>query len=96
MIRCHTLLFISVIATAALAELATPLEPAWHDAHVKHTWNAVPDYWESIDYPAASTTIDLYVVLKPHKESALIDVLYEASDPRHTKYILSNTPPLHL
>ena len=51
-------------------------------------------HWESLGCPPASTTIDFYVVLKPHHENALIDVLYEVSDPRHPKYIHSYTPPL--
>ena len=66
-------------------------ESAWHDTHVKHTWNAVPDRWESLGCPPSSTAIDLYLVLKPYYENALIDVLYDVSNPRHSKYILSST-----
>ncbi|KAF8264646.1 peptidase S8/S53 domain-containing protein [Lactarius quietus] len=79
-------LFLSAAVTASLAELRTPLEPAWHDTHVKHTWNSVPNNWESLGCPPDGTTIDLYVALKPHRENALISSLYEVSDPRHPKY----------
>lgn len=90
MMRCLRLLSLSATAIA-LAEIATPLESAWHDTHVKHTWNAVPDRWESLGCPPSSTAIDLYLVLKPYHENALIDVLHGVSNPRHSKYILSST-----
>lgn len=50
---------------------------------VKHRWNTVPSNWERLSQPPADTTIDLYVALKPHNENALIDALYEVSDPKH-------------
>ncbi|KAI9449976.1 subtilisin-like protein [Lactarius psammicola] len=53
---------------------------------VKHSWNAVPEFWESLGHPPADTTIDLYLELKPQHESALIDALGVVSDPRHPKY----------
>ncbi|KAF8264651.1 peptidase S8/S53 domain-containing protein [Lactarius quietus] len=62
------------------------LVPVWDVIHVKHTWNAIPDNWESLGCPPAGTTIDLYVALKPHYENALIRSLYEVSDPSHPKY----------
>jgi hypothetical protein len=69
----------------------TPI--AWHDMRVKHAWHAVPDNWESLGHPAAGTIIDLYIALKPHQESALIDALYEVSDPDHSRHVLFSTPP---
>jgi hypothetical protein len=69
----------------------TPI--AWHDMRVKHAWHAVPDNWESLGRPAAGTIIDLYIALKPHQESALIDALYEVSDPDHSRHVLFSTPP---
>ncbi len=39
------------------------------------------------------TTIDLHIVLKPQRENALIDTLYEVRDPRHMKHVLLTTPP---
>ncbi|KAH9168457.1 subtilisin-like protein [Lactarius sanguifluus] len=53
---------------------------------VKHTWSAVPVNWETLGCPSAGTTIDLYIALNPHQESALIDALYEVSDPKHPRY----------
>ncbi|KAH9174031.1 subtilisin-like protein [Lactarius sanguifluus] len=53
---------------------------------VKHTWSAVPANWETLGCPSAGTTIDLYIALNPHQETALIDALYEVSDPKHPRY----------
>ncbi|KAI9463216.1 subtilisin-like protein [Lactarius psammicola] len=43
----------------------------------KHSWKAVPKNWESPGRTPSGTTIDLYIALKPHRENALIDALYE-------------------
>ncbi len=83
----------SVLAAAALHNLAKPLAPPWDDIRVKHTWNAVPPDWETLGHPPTGTTIDLHLALKSHHESALIDALHEVSDPRSPKHVLSNTPP---
>ncbi|KAH9033399.1 subtilisin-like protein [Lactarius pseudohatsudake] len=53
---------------------------------IKHSWNAVPENWESLGCPLNDTTIDLYVALRPYRESALIDELYEVSNPDHPRY----------
>ncbi|KAF8258634.1 subtilisin-like protein [Lactarius quietus] len=53
-----------------------PLSSPWDDMHIKHTWDAVPENWESLGCPPSKTTIDLYVALKPERENALIDALY--------------------
>ncbi|KAH9014657.1 subtilisin-like protein [Lactarius pseudohatsudake] len=84
--RYHRLFVLSVLTAAPLARLATLLPSPWNDIHVKHTWNSVPINWESLGNPPAGTTIDFHVALKPHRESALIDALYEVSSPRHPKY----------
>ncbi len=84
---------LSFLAAAPLTDLAVPLQPRWKDLRVKHMWNAVPANWESLGYPAAGTTIDLYIALKSHREDALIDALYEVSNPEGPKYVPSNTPP---
>ncbi|KAI9454060.1 subtilisin-like protein, partial [Lactarius psammicola] len=68
------------------ANFATPLTPSWDDILVKHTWSDVPPNWETLGHPPAGTTIDLHFVLKPHRENALIDALYEVSDLRSPKY----------
>ncbi|KAF8260472.1 peptidase S8/S53 domain-containing protein [Lactarius quietus] len=72
------------LATFPLAGLKTLQH--WDNMQTKHSWTTVPSNWESVGYPPASTTIDLYVGLKPHRENALIDVLNEVSDPMHRKY----------
>ncbi|KAH9060328.1 subtilisin-like protein [Lactarius deliciosus] len=45
--------------------------------YIKHSWNAIPKNWVSLGRPPSDTTIDLYIALKPHRENALIDALYE-------------------
>ncbi|KAF8272665.1 subtilisin-like protein [Lactarius quietus] len=65
---------------------STPLAPLWDNMQVKHTWNAVPANWECMGPPPSGTTIDLHIALKPHRENALIDALYEVSDPRNPRY----------
>jgi tripeptidyl-peptidase-1 len=68
----------------------------WDNMHTKHSWDTVPESWESLGHPPAGTTINLHVALKPVRESALIDALYEVSDPGHSKHVrvLSTTPSL--
>ncbi|KAH8982183.1 subtilisin-like protein [Lactarius hatsudake] len=84
--RCHQLYVISVLALVPLANIAMPLTPSWDDLRVKHTWGAVPPNWDSLGHPSAGTTIDLHFALKPHHENAVIDALYEVSDPKSPKY----------
>ena len=54
---------------------------------VKHSWGSIPEKWEHHGHPPAGATIDLHVALKPHHENALIDSLYEVSDPKHPKCV---------
>ena len=75
-----------VLAAFSLG-LATPTSPRWDDMRSKHSWDSVPEKWECEGHPPAGTTIDLRVALKPHRENALIDALYEVSDPGHLKYV---------
>ncbi|KAH9011822.1 subtilisin-like protein [Lactarius hengduanensis] len=83
--RYHWLYFLSFLTATPLADFATPLAP-WGDTLVKHTWSAVPANWKTLGCPSAGTTIDLYIALNPHQENALIDALYEVSDPKHPRY----------
>ncbi|KAH9164909.1 subtilisin-like protein [Lactarius sanguifluus] len=69
-----------VIALVLLGSLAKPLSPLWHDMHIKHSWNAVPRNWESLGHPPSGTTIDLYIALRPQRENAVVDALYEVAD----------------
>ncbi|KAH9036760.1 subtilisin-like protein [Lactarius deliciosus] len=61
---------------------------------IKHSWNVVPENWESLGNPLSGTTIDLYVALKAQRENALIDTLYQVSDPNHPRHVYSATPSL--
>jgi hypothetical protein len=78
---------IFVLAAATLCDLSMPLAPLWDDMRVMHTWNVVPANWESLGHPPAGTAIDLHIALKPHRETALIDALYEVSDPKLPTYV---------
>ncbi|KAF8491623.1 subtilisin-like protein [Russula emetica] len=82
----YWLSLLSVTALAAPLGLATPLSPPWDDMRSKHSWGSIPEKWECQGHPPVGTTIDLRIALKPHRESALIDALYEVSDPNHSKY----------
>ncbi|KAH8995552.1 subtilisin-like protein [Lactarius hatsudake] len=84
--RYHWLYALSFLIATPFANLATPLAP-WDNMQVKHTWSAVPANWETLGCPSAGTTIDLYIALNPHQESALIDALYEVSDPKHPRHV---------
>ncbi|KAH9036795.1 subtilisin-like protein [Lactarius deliciosus] len=84
--RYHLISVISVLATILIGSLAKPFSPRWDDTRIKHSWNAVPENWESFGNPLSGTTIDLYVALKAHRENALIDTLYQVSDPNHPRY----------
>ncbi|KAH9060370.1 subtilisin-like protein [Lactarius deliciosus] len=75
--RYHCIVVLSVIAFDLLASLAKPLSPSWDNMHIKHSWDAVPTNWVSLGRPPSGTTIDLYIALKPNRENALINALYE-------------------
>ncbi|KAI0306132.1 subtilisin-like protein [Multifurca ochricompacta] len=83
MLNYHWLSVLSVIAVVPFGSLATPLAPRWDDMRVKHNWNTVPQNWECQGHPPDGTTLDLRIALKPHREDALIDALYEVSNPKH-------------
>ena len=91
--RSYQLSVLSFLAAAALNSLAKPPSPPWHDMRVKHTWKTIPPNWETLGHPPPGTTINLYVALMPHREHALIDGLYDVSDPKSPKHVLSNPPP---
>ena len=77
----------SILATGPITGLAAPHTQRWGRMKVKHSWNAVPQYWESLGHPSADSSIDLYLALKPQHENAIIDTLLEVSDPRHERYV---------
>ncbi|KAH8984349.1 subtilisin-like protein [Lactarius akahatsu] len=91
--RYHWLYALSFLTATALADFATPLAP-WGDLRVKHAWSSVPANWETLGCPSAGTTIDLYIALNPRHDIALIDALYEVSDPKHPRHIHLTAAPL--
>ncbi|KAI9435382.1 Pro-kumamolisin, activation domain-containing protein [Lactarius psammicola] len=84
--RCHHLSVLSVLAAVPLVNFPTSLARPWDDIRVKHTWKAVPSGWDTLGHPPAGTTIDLHIALKAHNENALVDTLYDVSDPKSLKY----------
>ncbi|KAF8256804.1 subtilisin-like protein [Lactarius quietus] len=78
--------FLAASLTGIIGDHSTLPTPLWDNMQMKHTWNAVPANWECLGPPPSGTTIDLYIALKPHRENALIDALYEVSDPRNPGY----------
>ena len=82
---------LSALSVAPLCLLATPLSPHWDDIRVKHALNAIPTGWMTLGHPSAGITIDLHLALEPHHPNALIDALYEVSDPKHPKHVPSTT-----
>ncbi|KAH9058176.1 subtilisin-like protein [Lactarius vividus] len=93
--RYHWLYALSFLTATPLANFATPLV-SWDDMRVKHTWSAVPANWETLGCPSAGTTIDLYIALNPHRKNALIDALYEVSDPKHLRHVHPAAAPFVL
>ncbi|KAH8978340.1 subtilisin-like protein [Lactarius akahatsu] len=84
--RC--IFVLSILTTGLLGGFAKHLRlsPPWDDTHIKHSWNAVPKNWESLGHPPSGTAIDLYIALKPQRENAVVDALYEVSEPGHPRY----------
>ncbi|KAF8266364.1 peptidase S8/S53 domain-containing protein [Lactarius quietus] len=69
-----------------LFSVLSVLAADWDIMQMKHAWNSVPMNWENLGAPPAGTTITLNIFLKPRHENALIDALYEVSDPENLKY----------
>ena len=79
-----------LIATL-LVDFTTAAEH-WDEMLVKHSWNAVPAHWESLGNTTAGAIIELHIALKSDRENALINALFEVSDPEHQRHVL--TTPL--
>ncbi|KAH8982928.1 subtilisin-like protein [Lactarius hatsudake] len=77
---------LSTLSAAFLCGFATPLTLRWDEMKVKHAWDTVPNNWHSLGHPSNQTTIDLHLALKSHREDALVEALYEVSDPQHSRY----------
>ncbi|KAH9020533.1 hypothetical protein EDB83DRAFT_2679386 [Lactarius deliciosus] len=69
---------------------------SWGNVRLKHAWSSAPANWETLGCPSAGTTIDLYIALNPHRENALVDALYEVSDPKHPRHVHLTAAPLAL
>lgn len=82
----HWFCVLSVFAVAPIC-LANPIARRWDDMRVKHSWASIPEKWEYHGHPSDHATIDLRIALKPHRENALVDSLYEVSDPDHPKCV---------
>ncbi|KAH9062396.1 subtilisin-like protein [Lactarius vividus] len=82
----HCIFVLSILAAGLLGSFAKHLSPLWDEMHIKHSWNTVPKNWESLGRPHSGTTIDLYIALRPQRENAIVDVLYEVSQPGHPRY----------
>jgi tripeptidyl-peptidase I len=66
---------------------ANTIARRWDDTRVKHSWGSIPEKWEYHGHPPDHATIDLRVALKPHRDNALVDALYEVSNPEHPKCV---------
>ncbi|KAF8263390.1 subtilisin-like protein [Lactarius quietus] len=84
--RCNPLSVLFILAASLLGSLAAPHALRWGGMRVMHAWSAVPHNWVSLGHPHAETTINFHLALKSHHEHALINTLYEVSDPGHSKY----------
>ena len=78
-------LFTLCFLIALLANFATAAVH-WDEVLIKHTWNAIPANWECLGNATAGT-IMLHIALKSDQESALIDALYEVSNPENPKHV---------
>ncbi|KAH9003218.1 subtilisin-like protein [Lactarius hatsudake] len=83
----------SVLRTLAAVILGCLATPRWDDLRVKHAWKAVPENWEYLGLPPAGSVINLHIALKPRRENALTEALFEVSSPGHSKHVFSTTPP---
>ncbi|KAH9160873.1 Pro-kumamolisin, activation domain-containing protein [Lactarius sanguifluus] len=91
--RYRWITVLSLLSTVPLGGIAAS---PWDDMRSKHSWNTIPENWESLGFPTADTMIDLYIALKPYRENALIDALNEVSDPRHPRHVSSTIHSLRM
>ena len=89
----HWFFALSFITVVLLGDFAMA-ESHWDEMLVKHTWNDVPANWESLGNTTAKAIIKLHIALKHNREGALIDTLYEVSNPEHPRHVVFTTPPL--
>ncbi|KAH9031607.1 subtilisin-like protein [Lactarius deliciosus] len=85
--------WVTVFLLSSLGGIATS---PWDHMRCEHSWETIPDNWESLGLPTADTMIDLYIALKPYRENALVDALNEVSDPRHPRHVPSTIHSLRI
>ena len=86
-------ILIALLLLVLLAEFATAAVH-WDEKRVMHAWDDVPTDWESQGNTTVGAKIKLHFALKSDRENALIDALYEVSNPDHPRHVLLTTPPL--
>ncbi|KAH9057762.1 subtilisin-like protein [Lactarius vividus] len=84
--RYHPLSVLFTLTATIICGLATPLAPCWDGMKVMHAWSTVPNNWKSLGHPPNQTTINFYIALKSQRENALVDALYQVSDPKSPRY----------
>ena len=84
---CYYWLVLCFLAAVPLTSLATTGTSYWGDMRVKHFWNTLPSNWTYLSHPSNNAMIDLRIALKPQSENALIEALYEVSDPSDPKHV---------
>ena len=89
----HWLSTLSFLIAVLLANFTTAAVH-WDEKRVMHAWDDVPTDWESQGNTTAGAKIKLHFALKSDRENALIDALYEVSNPDHPRHVLLTTPPL--
>ncbi|KAH9029449.1 subtilisin-like protein [Lactarius hengduanensis] len=85
--RCRALSVFVTLSATFFCGFATPLTSRWDEMKVKHAWDTVPNNWQTLGLPSNQTTIDLHLALKSHREDALVEALYQVSDPKNPKYV---------
>ena len=84
----HWLSTLSFLIAVLLADFATAAVN-WDEMRVKHSWNSVPENWESLGNTTDGSMINLHLALQPERETALIDALFEVSNPSHPRHVLA-------
>ncbi|KAI9431928.1 hypothetical protein H4582DRAFT_2198561 [Lactarius indigo] len=70
-------LAILTVPAIALGDFVTAPSPCRDDMHTTHSWDITEVNWESLGNTQTGNAVNLHVALKPRRENALIDVLYE-------------------
>lgn len=66
---------------------ATPLTRRWDDTAVKHAWSHVPNGWVMHSTALPNHRLDMRIGLKQAGFEALVEHLYQISDPDHQRRV---------